>query len=119
MPMDIELVPITFFLVIALIAVMFFYFRFRARREFQQTLRAAIDKGVELTPDMLDRLGNPKAPEKADLRRGVIALAIGVGFAAFGLLLGESDAIGPFLALGAFPFLIGLAYLGLWKFRES
>jgi hypothetical protein len=52
------------------------------------------------------------------MRRGVIAISLGVGFAAFGLLLGEEDAVRPFLAIGAFPFLIGVAYLGLWKFRE-
>lgn len=118
MPMEIELIPITMFVVIGLIAIVFFYFRFRARRELQHTLRAAIDKGMELTPEVLDRLGDPKPSGNADMRRGVIAIAIGVACAAFGLLVGDADAIGPFLGIGAFPFLVGIAYLGLWNFRE-
>ncbi|MGB5211662.1 MAG: DUF6249 domain-containing protein [Gammaproteobacteria bacterium] len=111
-------VPIIMFLTMGAIFILFFYFRFRTRREFQQTLRIALDKGAELTPDVLDRLGEPARPKTADLRRGLFGLFIGIAFAVFGLVLGEEDAIRPLLAVGAFPFLVGIAYLGLWKFRE-
>lgn len=116
--MDIDLVPITMFAATALVFCLFFYFRFRSRREVQQTLRSAIEKGHELTPELLEQLGEARPGRTADLRRGVIAVGIGLGFAAFGLVLGEEDAVQPLVAVGTFPFLVGLAYLGLWKFRE-
>ncbi|UCC15295.1 MAG: hypothetical protein JSW21_04990 [Gammaproteobacteria bacterium] len=117
--MNIEFVPITFFLSIALIAGLVIYFRYRTRSEIQRTLRSAIDKGQELTPEILERIGEPRRPANADLRVGVIAIALGVGCAAFGLVLGEEDAVQPLLAIAAFPFLVGLAYLSLWRFREK
>lgn len=114
---DIELVPISLFVSMAVVAGLVVYFRFRGRREVQQTLRSAIEKGQELTPEVLDKIGEPPRPANADMRRGVIAMAIGAGCAAFGILVGEPDAVQPLLAIGAFPFLVGLAYLGLWFFR--
>lgn len=115
---NVEWVPITLFICLAVVVALFLYFRFRSRREAQQTVRAALEKGAELTPELLQQLGEPQRPRNSDMRRGVIGISLGIGFAAFGLLLGEEDAVRPFLAIGAFPLLIGIAYLGLWKFRE-
>jgi hypothetical protein len=116
--MEIEWVPIVMFLSVAIVLGLFFFFRFRTRREIQRTLRTAIEQGQELTPEVLDRLGESTAGV-ADFRRGVLSMAVGVGVAAFGVFLGEEDALRPMLAISAFPFLVGLAYLGLWKFREQ
>ncbi len=81
-------------------------------------MRQAIDKGHELTHDLLERLGEPSKPGSSDLRRGIIGLTIGAGIAVFGVVLGEEDAVRPLLAISAFPFLVGIAYLGLWKFSD-
>lgn len=116
--MDINWVPIVMFVSFALVLSLFFFFRFKIRKEIQHTLRAAIEQGQELTPEVLDRLG--QAPARvADLRRGILSIAVGLGVASFGVFLGEEDALRPMLAISAFPFLVGLAYLGLWKFREQ
>ena len=80
------------------------------------TIRQAIDKGHELSPDLLSRLGQPKDPKHGDLRRGVIFGAAGVAIAIFGVILGEEDAVRPLIGIATFPFLIGVAYLGLWRF---
>ncbi len=117
--MDVELVPITLFVALALVAGLVIYFRFRSRREVQETLRSVIDKGQELTPELLEKIGEPKRPANADLRRGIIAMALGVGFAVFGVVLDEQDAVRPLLAIAAFPFMVGLAYFGLWFFRDK
>lgn len=116
--MNIDLNSIAFFLTFVVVAFLFFYFRFRTRQVYQATLRSALDKGLELTPEMIESLGEKKPPKNADLRRGIIGVGVGVGFAVFGLVLGEEDAVRPLLAVSAFPFMLGLAYLGLWKFRE-
>ena len=114
-----ELVPITLFVALALIACLIIYYRYRGRRDIQQTLRNVIDKGQELTPELLDKIGEPARPENGDLRRGVIAISIGIAFAAFGIVLDERDAVRPLVAIASFPFLVGLAYLGLWVFRDK
>ena len=108
-----EWVPISFFLSIAVIAVFFLVLRFRGKRETQQTVRLAIEKGHELSPQLLASLEDRKRSPQSDFRRGIVGVAIGVAFAVFGVVLGEEDAVRPLLAISAFPFLIGLAYLGL------
>lgn len=109
------LVPMSLFFSVALVAILFVYFRYRARSETQRTLREAIERGQEMTPEFVKLLGDPPRHPNADLRRGIVALAIGAAFAVFGLLLGEEDAIRPMLAVASFPCVIGLAYLALWK----
>lgn len=109
-------IPIVMFISIAVVLCCWLYFRFRARDALQKTVQSAIEKGHELSPELLDRLGRPKNSKDADLRRGAIAVAIGVAFAAFAMILDEDDAVRPILASGSFPFLVGVAYLALWRF---
>ena len=58
---------------------LFFWFRYRTRGDMQQTIRTAIDRGQELSPEIIDRLGHPKAPRDRDLRLALIWLAIAAG----------------------------------------
>jgi hypothetical protein len=110
------LVPITLFISIAVVFALAFMYRARQREQIQLTVRQAIDKGQELTPELLEKLGHTGAQPHSDLRRGVIAVAIGLGIGVFGIILGQEDAMRPLVAIGAIPLLIGVAYLGLWKF---
>lgn len=112
------LIPIVLFLCIAAVTSLIFYLRFRAKRDLQDTVRLAMEKGVELNPEFLERLGErPRTPEM-DLRRGMMLVSLGLACAGFGVGLGQPEAIRPLTALGAFPFLIGLAYMGLWLFHR-
>lgn len=118
-------VPIILFIAIAVVLCVYFFLRHRTAQSVQETVRTAIEQGQQLTPEILERLGQaPKRAksENSDLRRGVILIALGLGIAAFGALVGESmfgeDARG-FLGIGSLPFLFGAAYLGLWKFGKS
>ena len=118
--MDIEFVPIVMFLGLTIIFCVLFWFRYRARAEMQQTFRAALDKGQELTPEIIDRLGHPKAAKDKDMRLGVIWLAIAVGLGAFGFALpDEEDVAQIFAGIAAFPFAIGVAYMILHKFSDK
>lgn len=110
------LVPITLFFSIAVVVVLGLYYRYRGRAEVQKSLRQAIEGGQQLTPEFLKLLGDPPRHPRADLRRGIVILSMALGFAAFGLLLGEEDAMQPMLAVASFPGMIGVAYLLLWKF---
>ncbi len=110
------LTPYAFFLSIVVIVCFYSYFRFRSGAEVHRTVRAAIEQGQPLSPEFLERLTDSSGKPVADLRRGVIAVALGLGIGVFGLLVGEEHARGPLLAIGSLPFLIGVAYIGLWKF---
>lgn len=114
--MGIEWVPIVMFISIAVVAALAMYFGFRTKHEMQATARAALDKGHELSPEFIAKLGDALPSPKSDLRRGILAMSLGVALVAFGFLLGEEDAQGPLMAIAAFPFIIGVAYLGLHKF---
>jgi len=98
------LVPIVALLCIAVVPGLYFYFRYRTRRELQNTLRAAIERGLELTPQLLEQLGEPAQRKDADLRRGVLAIAVGVGLAAFGLLQEDPEVFSRLRAGGALFF---------------
>jgi hypothetical protein len=95
-----------------------FWFRYRARREMQETLRVALDKGHELTPEIIDRLGHPRASKDKDLRLGVIWLALAVGLVLIGFAVPDEDALRGLLAGAAFPFAIGIAYMILHRFTD-
>ncbi len=84
----------------------------------QDTIRVALDKGQELSPELIDRLGHPKAAKDRDLRLGVIWLAVAIGIALFSFAIPEEEATGPLLGIAAFPFVIGVAYLILNKFAK-
>ena len=116
-------VPIAMFAALAIILSFFFWFRYRARSEMQQTIRAAIDKGQELTPELVESLGKPATPSKdKDLRYSLIWFALAISFSVFGAAIGAADADEEvFLimsGIAAFPFMLGLAYLIMWKFTE-
>lgn len=108
-------IPIILFISIGAVSGLVVYFRFRVRREFQQTVRVAFDKGHELTPELLQNLGGEQTTGNADMRKGLIFIAIGIGVGLFGFILGEQDAVRPMLATGALPLLVGVAYLILWR----
>ena len=105
-------------LVIGVVALVTYY-RFRRRREVQETIRLAIEKGQELPAEFLETISSPKEQPKKDqdLRRGIVLIAVGVGIAAFGFLVGEENAMRPLLGIGSIPFLIGLAFTALWVLR--
>ena len=112
-------VPVTFLLGLVLVLIAFFTVRYLTRRQVHDTIRQAIDKGQELTPELLEQLGEtPKSPDR-DLRRGCIAVGIALAGGVFAVAVGEDEAMGPILGISAFPLLIGLAYLALWKFAPT
>jgi len=109
------LVPIVFLLSIAGFFCLRLRYRHLDRLAAQETIRGAIDRGQPLTPELVAQLVGHD-PSDGDLRRGVISIAIAIGIAAFAFAVGEDDAVGPLTGIAAFPFLLGVAYLGLHRF---
>jgi hypothetical protein len=111
-----DLIPIVLFITIGGVFACAFYLKYKARHDVQTTVRAAIDRGESLSPELIETLAVSISSPYADLRKGVISLALGAAGMAFAALLGEEDAMGPLMGMSVFPILIGLAYLGLWFF---
>jgi hypothetical protein len=112
------LIPISLFGMIAAIVIFPRYFKSLERQKMAETLKAAIEKGQTLPPDMLDAMTVaakiPPSPSR-DLRTGIIWLGVAVGLACFGIAIGfeEPDATFPMIAFAAFPGFIGLAFIVL------
>ena len=117
------IVLMTGFVLIAIVLCTRTYLGFRARVEYQKTVRLVIERGQQLTPEFLERLSEVptrRRPSKQrELRVGAVSVALGLGVAAFGYLLGEQEVVRPMIAIGNIPLLIGLALIGLWKFAPS
>ena len=113
-----ELIPIALFASIALIFFIVLHFKYRSRAEMQQTVRLALEKGTELTPEIINRLGDPEPSKNKDLRAGLIWMALAVGLALCGFLVPDPSghALRGCLAGAAFPFAIGVAYLIMWRY---
>ena len=71
-------VPLGLFLMIFAIIGIVMFFRFRTRQELQLTVRAAIESGQNLSAEVLEELMASLDSARNDLRKGVIAIAIGM-----------------------------------------
>ena len=116
-----EFIPIVMFIVIGAIFWLFYFFRQRNRSEIQQTIRLALEKGNDLSPEMIAQLGEPQSSPNGDLRRALVWLALAVGLALCGLFVPDPSghALQGCLAGAAFPFAIGIAFLIMWRYGES
>jgi uncharacterized protein DUF6249 len=116
-----ELIPIVMFVVFAVIVWLVVYFRFRSKAEMQQTVRLALERGAELSPELIGALGDPEPNKNRDLRRGIIwlALAAGLVLCAFAVPDTSGDALRGILAGAAFPFAIGVGYMIMWRYSSG
>jgi hypothetical protein len=118
------LIPIAFFASVVLVIWMVQHFAFRKRNEAFKTLRLSIEKGQPLTPEALDAMARISSPI-ADLRRGIVFVAIAAGFASFATIIGTSgereayEVMRGLYGVATFPLFIGLAFLGLHFFANE
>jgi hypothetical protein len=118
------IVPIGAFAMVVAIVCLPFYFKSRERREMQRTLRAAIERGQPMPPEVIEAMTKTvKLPPTRlrDLRTGVIWLAVGVGVAGatyFGdFIHGDRDFDG--FGIACIPAVIGIAYIVLSFFNPN
>jgi Na+/H+ antiporter NhaD/arsenite permease-like protein len=109
-------IPISFFAAMTIIFCLWFYFKYKSRMATQKTFRLALEKGSELSPEFIKQLGEPEPSKDKDLRRGLIWVAIGIAMLLLAFGVNEPDAVGPMMGSAAFPGLVGIAYLIMWRF---
>ena len=110
---------IAVFGMIAAIVIVPRWFRVREREALQATLRAAIEKGQPLPPEVIDAISRDARPAPSsgrDLRMGIVLLCIAAAFASTGLVssyYSDGDYGGASWGIGiaAFPGFIGLAFV--------
>ena len=93
------------------------------RRESEKTIREAIDKGVAVDADLIDKLRRASGVSWRQrlVAWGILTLAVSAGTAVFALLLPEPESLGALLGIAAFFAFIGLglAACGYWLGRSS
>lgn len=128
-----ELTPILIVLIIfsSIVAIILGpgYFKSREKQAMQEIVRAAIDKGEPMPPEMIDALtkeAKSRIPSAArDLRVGVILLAVSIGIALLGYAFSfvggieEAKAVYPIVGMGAIPGAVGVAFIILSFFNKN
>ena len=117
--MGVEIVvPVAAFTMVFGICAVVFYYRYKSRQDLQLTMRAVIDSGQPLSAELLEELTASLHAKRDDLRRGVICIAVGLAFVCLAMLTAEHGPGGPLLGISAFPLLVGVAYLVLWRLHS-
>lgn len=110
--MDVEIVvPAIVFGSMVLIFWIVFNMAAKRRAAELETVRSIVDKTGEVTPELIQAIGKPRKVKNADLRKGLILIAIAVAFWGLAVLIGQEEAMGPMMGVAMFPGLVGLVYV--------
>mgnify|MGYP001797450849 CR=1 FL=1 len=119
--MEDVLVPIVFFAAIIGALWLFSHYNYKKRQTAHETVRLAVEKGQEVSPELVEKMSFLSDPVKSDLRRGVLLVAIGVAFVVLGVIMphDEPEAMRGIVGISSFPIVLGIAYHGLWRFGHT
>tara|TARA_R110002049_G_scaffold67486_8_gene175284 strand:+ start:53 stop:451 length:399 start_codon:yes stop_codon:yes gene_type:complete len=108
------LIPISLFLMIAVVIVTPVYLSYLSRVKELETLSKLAESSVENREELLKLIQRPSLPRN-DLRKGLVLLAIAIPIIIGGLVDGS---VMVSIVLGGIPLLIGLAYVYMAKSAE-
>lgn len=112
--MEDTLVPIALFAIIPAIVWAVSAYRFKAHKASMGLLEVMAGKGEPVTPELVRTLGVRRRPKHADLRTGLVLIAIALATLVMGGAIPEPEAQAAFAGIAAFPGFIGLVFIGLW-----
>lgn len=104
------------FSAIALVITASLYFNYRKRRVVYDAIQVAIEKTGSVEPALVEAIMRENVGPNADLRKGIILIAIAAAFGILGFLIPEQEALGPMLGVAAFPGFVGFAYVAFHFF---
>ena len=108
------LVPLFLFATMAITFWGGFKFSAQKREAALNTVRAVVEKTGEVSPELMNAIGSAAPRKNADLRKGLILIAVAAAFAGLGYVLpgdAQEHASGPMLGIALFPGLVGLVYV--------
>ena len=118
-------VGIAFWTFVAIAAIGAFWREFAIKREREKTIRAAIEKGQQLDPEVIAQMYRHEARFDPQLLLigGVVTLATGIGLPIMGYFLSLSGNVEQFyrmVGIGCLVALIGVALVAVgWLMRRS
>ena len=110
------LVPLGLFAIAPLIVWAVVAYRHKSKKAAFKLLELMTEKGETITPATIQSLGIRTRSPNADLRTGVILITLGLACALLGVFVDEGEMNWPLVGIAMFPFLLGIAYVGLWVF---
>jgi hypothetical protein len=104
------------FLIIGGGLIFVFISQYKREQLRQMTLQKAIEKGYELTPELLEKLGLDIDQGQRDYRRGILVTLFGATALVVSLLIDlPGHTRQTYHYLSTFPLIIGLGYLFVWR----
>ncbi|MFT4955669.1 MAG: hypothetical protein ACI8U3_002066 [Brevundimonas sp.] len=121
------LIPLAPFIMVVAIVAIVFVSKNRDRREIQQTIRTALERGQPLPAEMVEAMSQdtrkPVPSAARDMRIGVIWLAVALGLTVMGWSLGFVDGDNEIFyvmsGIASIPGFIGLAFIVLSFFNKN
>ena len=107
-------IPIILFLSIFGIVAVLLYFNSKREESRQATIRAAIERGQELTEDVVKSL-TPSKSNNFGLAFGLPIVGLGIALLIFGLGIGESEAAWA----SVFLLFFGLGFVVFWFIEQK
>lgn len=114
----VPIVLIIFTAIVAIIALILL-FQYLNRRLSMKTVKSIIDKHNEISPELIQAIIVAKQSQFSDFRKGSIYLASSFATVIFSFIMaaaGYNLAQNSLLGMAAFPFMIGIAYIGFCFF---
>ena len=114
------LVPFVVFGSIVVIVFICLYLPYRKSRDVQETVRLMIRENKQIPDGFFESLQTKKLPTaETDLRKGILLSCFGIASSLLILFANPESSHDGSWAIGILPFLVGLGYLGLWRFNSA
>ncbi len=110
------LIPFVVFGSLAVIIVSAFYFSYKKRTVVYDAIKVAIEKTGTVDAALVEAIIRDNVGPYADLRKGIILIAVAAAFILLGFSIPDEEAVGPMFGVASFPGLIGLAYVAFHFF---
>lgn len=110
------LVPLGLFAIVPIIVGVITINRRKTQEAMADVMKEMVAKGEPLNPEIIRTLGVRQKPKHADLRTGLILIAIGIATILLGGAIPEDEAQAALGGLAMFPILVGAVLVGLWAF---
>ena len=114
-------IPFVVFGSLAVIVVSAFYFSYKKRTVVYDAIKVAIEKTGTVDAALVEAIIRDNVGPYADLRKGIILIAVAAAFILLGFSIPDEEAVGPMFGVASFPGLIGFAYVAFHFFapREA